>query len=130
MKARRLVHLPAETKPKERLWAYSYRSLAALLDIKPATVRSLVGRGQLDPGDLGSVVRLVLVRASRAVAETYPPLPDRNASLAERVEALRRCVATPSFIDVAASPESPSPAKATRGARPRHPRLRPATGSP
>lgn len=43
-----------------KLWAFGYADLADLLGVHPGSVRRLVARGKLDPGDLRSLVEVAL----------------------------------------------------------------------
>lgn len=54
----KLVKPPGKGKGRgPRLWAYSYRDLAAFYGVPEWTVRQAVARGEFDPADLVDVMR-------------------------------------------------------------------------
>ena len=53
-----------ERGPK-RFW-YGYREIGAVLGCSVGAVKAMIGRGELDPADLGSIARAVAYRAAKA----------------------------------------------------------------
>jgi hypothetical protein len=77
------VHLcEGATGTGEKLFAYSYRSLAELFEVKETTVRQWINRKQLDPINLHSIIDLYNRRAEMQGVEEctncgHPePMPD------------------------------------------------------
>lgn len=51
------------------LWAYGYATLAAIFGVTEESVRRWVSRGELDPADLGDVIRFARDRRSEGSHE-------------------------------------------------------------
>lgn len=56
------LHEPERAKRRGKLWAYGYATLAELFGVAEQTVRLWVSRGEIDPGNLGDVARVVRER--------------------------------------------------------------------
>ena len=70
-------------KPQRTLWAFGYLDIAALLGVKPATVRTMVCTNQLDPGDLAALCKAWL---KRHTDPSWSAANDANASLPPKYE--------------------------------------------
>lgn len=70
-------------KPQRTLWAFGYLDIAALLDLKPETVRWMVSQNRLDPGDLAALCKAWL---KRHTDPSWSAANDANASLPPKYE--------------------------------------------
>jgi hypothetical protein len=65
VKARRLVEIDPLDAGTRRCWGIGYPRIAALSGVPEGTVRQLVRREQLDPGDLLALADWIRCNASR-----------------------------------------------------------------
>lgn len=62
MRVRASVEVSSTYKPRTRLWGYGYEDLSKLFEVEEQTVRLWVSSGHLDPGNLESLLRALVVR--------------------------------------------------------------------
>ena len=64
---------------RTQLWAYGYADLAHLTDLTEGTLRNLVFKHKLDPGDLEQICRLWMRRQRRPSFRPSPTRPGQES---------------------------------------------------